>query len=77
MYLSKAEKDPERKNRLMRRIRGGVSLRPGLSVTWKRWGRDGWEGYVLDGWGKEKRIKIVIRFGSDGERKLRLSGNRK
>lgn len=30
---------------------------------------------LLEAWGKEKRIRIVIRFRSDGERKLSPFGN--
>ena len=54
-----------------------VSLRSRLSVTEKRWGCHRWKIGLLESWVKEKRIRIVIRFGSDGERKLGLLGNGK
>ena len=52
-----------------------VSLRSRLSVTEKRWGCGRWKVVLLESWGKEKRIRIVIRLGGDGERKLGLLGN--
>ena len=58
----------------MKRIRR-VSLRSRLSVTEKRWGCRRWKVVLLELWGKEKRIRIVIRFGSDGEKMLGLLGN--
>ena len=50
-------------------------MRSRLSVTEKRWGCCRWKVVLLELWGKEKRIRIVIRFGSDGEKKLGLLGN--
>ena len=50
-------------------------MRSRLSVTEKRWGCGRWKVVLLESWGKEKRIRIVIRFGGDGERKLGLLGN--
>lgn len=51
--LNKAENDPGGGggggNRLMTSVRGGVSLRPRLSVTEKRWGRGRWKVVLLEG----------------------------
>lgn len=48
------QRDPEGKKRLMKSVKGRVSLSPGLSVIEKRWGQDGWKGYALGGLGERK-----------------------